>query len=196
MTASLLQDLWWKVRWSSRATAWLHVLAMWAPFNSWRLFFYRRRGIRIGRRVHIVQGCFLEESRPWLITIEDDVKISAGATIVTHDMIYHAMDPAVPFRYGPVVLKRGCVIGPRSVILPGVVVGEGALVGAGAVVVRDVPPRTVVAASAATHLMNLEDGLARARQRIEQYREIDRATKYPWRLATSRPEIEKRSGTA
>lgn len=182
MALDALQELWWKVRWSARATAWMHVLAMWAPLNSIRLFFYRMRGIRIGRRVQIVQGCFLEESRPWLITIEDDVRISAGATIITHDMVYSNMDWTIPYRYGEVVLKARCIIGPRSVILPGVTVGEGALVAAGAVVVKDVPPRTVVAGPAATHLMNLDDGLVRARRRVEEYREYDRATKYPWRF--------------
>jgi acetyltransferase-like isoleucine patch superfamily enzyme len=177
-----LEDLWWKLRWSSRATAWLHVLAMYAPFNSWRIFFYKLRGIRIGRRVHIVQGCFLEESRPWLITIEDDVQISACATIVTHDVVYNAMDPTFPYRFGYVTLKKGCIVGPRSVILPGVTVGEGALVGAGAVVVKDVPAGTVVAGPTASHLMNLQDGLAKARLRIDEYNAAAEATKYPWRL--------------
>jgi len=182
MLSETLQDLWWKIRWSSRATAWMHVLAMYAPLNSIRVFFYRLRGTKIGRRVQIVQGCFLEESRPWLITIEDDVRISAGATIITHDMVYSALDWDIPYRYGEVVLKSKCIVGPRSVILPGVTVGESALIGAGAVVTKDVPPRTVVAGPAATHLMSLDDGLAKARLRIEEYRAIDKATKYPWRL--------------
>jgi acetyltransferase-like isoleucine patch superfamily enzyme len=184
------QELWWKVRWSARATGWLHVLAMYAPFNSWRLFFYRLRGIRIGRGVHIVQGCFLEELRPWLITIEDDVKISACATVVTHDEVYHAMDPSIPYRFGRVILKRRCIIGPGSVILPGVTVGEGAFVGAGAVVVRDVPAGTVVAGPTATHLMSLEEGLARARLRIDEYERTDKATKYPWRQQQARIDEE------
>ncbi len=182
MLYETLQDLWWRIRWSSRATAWMHVLAMYAPFNSWRIFFYRLRGTRIGRRVSIVQGCFLEESRPWLISIEDDVRISARATIVTHDVVYYAMDPSVPYRYGEVVLMRKCVVGPGSVILPGVTVGEGALVGAGAIVVKDVPARTVVAGPAATHLMSLDEGLAKARLKIQKYEAVDKATKYPWRL--------------
>jgi serine acetyltransferase len=193
MVPEWLEELWWKVRWSARATAWLHVLAMFAPFNSWRLFFHRLRGVRIGRRVEIVQGCFLEESRPWLITIEDDVKISARATIVTHDMTYYQMDQSVPYRYGEVVLKRRCIVGPGSVILPGVTVGEGALVGAGAVVVKDVPAGTVVAAPAAAHLLRLEDGLEKARLKVEEYRRVDRATKYPWRLKRPRADGEAAS---
>ncbi len=190
-----LINVWWKVRWSARATAWMHVLAMYAPMNELRVFFHRLRGVRIGKNVHIVQGCFLEESRPWLISIEDGVMISAGVTIVTHDVVYHHMDASVPFRFGAVTLRNGCILGPRSVILPGVTVGEGALVGAGAIVVKNVPPHTVVAAAPATHLMSLEEGLERARLRIAEYREFDRATKYPWRYAKLRPDARDGSNT-
>ena len=186
-----LRDLWWKLRWSSRATAWLHILAMYAPFNSWRLFFYRLRGIEIGSNVQIVQGCFLEESRPWLIRIEDKVRISAGVIIATHDAIYHLMDPKgeIPYRYGEVVLQRGSIVGPGSVILPGVTVGEGALVAAGTVVTKDVPAGTIVAGKEARHLMTVEEGLARARSRIDEYEAIAQATKYPWRY--QRLSLEK-----
>jgi acetyltransferase-like isoleucine patch superfamily enzyme len=191
MRLERLRDLWWKIRWSSRATAWLHVLAMYAPFNSWRLFFYRLRGIRIGRGVYIVQGCFLEESRPWLITIEDNVRIGAGVIIATHDAIYHLMDSAIPYRYGPVVLKKHCIVAPGCVILPGVTVGEGALVAPGAVVVKDVPAGTVVAAQAATHLMTIEEGLARVRLKVDELKAIDRATKYPWRMRRASSDEEE-----
>lgn len=180
-----LQDLWWKIRWSSRATALLHVFAMFAPFNSWRLFFYRLRGVRIGRNVYIVQGSFLEESRPWLITIEDDVRIGAGVTIVTHDAIYHNFDTTLPIRYGPVVLKRGCILAPRCTILAGVTVGERSLVAPGALVLRDVPAGTIVSGPTASHLMNTEDGLARFRARAKHFEQVAADTKYPWRQSTA-----------
>ena len=38
-------------------------------------------------------------------------------------------------------LRRGCRIGDRAVLVPGVQVGAGATVAAGAVVTRDVPER-------------------------------------------------------
>jgi acetyltransferase-like isoleucine patch superfamily enzyme len=179
---SRLEELWWKLRWSSRATAFFHFCAMYAPLNSLRLFFYRRRGIRIGKGVYIVQGCFLEESRPWLITIEEGVRIGAGVVIATHDAVYHGWDLTIPIRYGEVVLKKDCVVGPAAVILPGVTVGERALVAAGAVVVKDVPADTIVAGPTARHLMQVEEGLSQARSRIPEYEETDLATKYPWRL--------------
>jgi acetyltransferase-like isoleucine patch superfamily enzyme len=44
---------------------------------------------------------------------------------------------------GPTV-RRGARVGGGAVLVPGVEIGEEAFVGAGAVVIRDVPPRTVV----------------------------------------------------
>lgn len=179
----ILSEFWWKIRWSSRATAGLHVLAMFAPFNSWRIFFHRLRGTKIGRGVQIVQGCFLEESRPWLLEIEDNVTIGAGAIIATHDGVYNkACGGAFPYRYGKVLLKRNCVICPGSIIMPGVTVGERAVVAPGAVVKRDVPDGIMVAGSPARQLMTLEEGLAKCRENIPEYMAIDQATKYPWRL--------------
>lgn len=175
-----LQSLWWKVRWSSRATSLLHVLAMYAPFNSWRLFFYRARGTEIGRGVYIVQGCFLEESRPWLIRIEDWVTISAGAMILTHDAFYHFYDGRIPYRYGPVYIKRRATIGPGSIILPGVTIGECAIVAPGSLVRKDVPDRVIVGGNPAEKIMNLDDGLARCYPKIPEYKRVDKLTKYPW----------------
>jgi acetyltransferase-like isoleucine patch superfamily enzyme len=43
----------------------------------------------------------------------------------------------------PIVLKKGCLIGMESFVLPGVTVGEGAIVGAGSLVTKDVPAWTV-----------------------------------------------------
>ena len=44
---------------------------------------------------------------------------------------------------GPTI-RRGARVGGGAVLCPGIEVGEEAFVGAGAVVVRDVPPPTVV----------------------------------------------------
>lgn len=174
----LIEELWWKLRYSSRATAWLHFCAMWAPFNSWRLFFYRLRGTRIGKNVYIVQGVFLEESRPWLITIEDGVRIGAGTTVATHDGVYY---PSVPYRYAPVLFKRDSTVGLHATVLPGVTVGEGAVVGAGAVVTRDVPQGTVYV-GARGRCLDLPDLVDKARERRDEYAATDAATKYPWRM--------------
>jgi acetyltransferase-like isoleucine patch superfamily enzyme len=173
-------ELWRALRWSSRATALFHVLAMWLPFNSWRLFFYRLRGTKIGRDVYIVQGVFLEESRPWLLHIEDRVRIGTGVVVTTHDGLYTLYLKDMPHRYAPVVFKRESSICPGAVILPGVTVGEQSIVAPGAVVNRDVPPRTIVAGIPATTLMTMDEALARLEPKREYWIRMEQATRYPW----------------
>jgi serine acetyltransferase len=63
-----------------------------------------------------------------------------------------------------------------------VTIGESAVVAPGALVNRDVPDRTIVAGQPAKPLMTLDEGLDQSRPRIAHYAEVDRATKYPWRM--------------
>lgn len=46
---------------------------------------------------------------------------------------------------GPVIIGKDVWIGDKATILPGVTIGDGAIIAANAVVVKDVPPYTVVA---------------------------------------------------
>ena len=174
-------ELWWKIRWSSRATSLFHFFAMYAPFNSWRIFFYKLRGIKIGKNVYIVQGAFLEESRPWLIEIHENVRIGAGVIIATHDGVYHPYGKSVPYRYGKVVLRKGCTICPGSILLPGITIGESSIVAPGAVVKNDVPSRKIVAGIPAKVIMELDDALSNYMKNSDKYFAIDKSTKYPWR---------------
>jgi acetyltransferase-like isoleucine patch superfamily enzyme len=59
-------------------------------------------------------------------------------------------------RKGPTI-RRGARIGGGAVLLPGIDVGEEAFVGAGAVVLRDVPPRTVVVGNPARQIKDVPD---------------------------------------
>lgn len=106
-------------------------------------------GNRIGNRVRIHTGCFLE-----LVTIEDDVFV--GPRVVFAD------DPHPPCpRYeecvGGAVVRSGARIGANATILPGVVIGRGSLVGAGSVVTRDVPEGAVVVGNPASTLCAVSD---------------------------------------
>jgi acetyltransferase-like isoleucine patch superfamily enzyme len=107
-------------------------------------------GNRIGDRVRIHSGCFLE-----LVTIEDDVFV--GPNVVFTDDPHPMGCPRYQDCKGGPVVRRLARIGANSTILPGVEIGEAALVGAGSVVVRDVPPRAVVAGSPARVLKMVEE---------------------------------------
>ena len=110
-------------------------------------------GNRIGNRVRIHTGCFLE-----LVTVEDDVFIAPN--------VVFADDPHPPCpRYeecvGGAVVRQGARIGSNATILPGVVIGRGALVGAGSVVVDDVPDGMVVVGSPAKIVKRVDELVCR-----------------------------------
>ena len=101
-------------------------------------------GNRVGSRVRIHTGCFLE-----LTQIEDDVFLGPHV-VFTDDP--HPQCPAYLDCVKGGVVRRRARIGANSTILPGVEIGEDALVGAGSVVRHTVPPRTVWAGNPAVQV--------------------------------------------
>ena len=100
--------------------------------------------LTIGDRVYLGPGVHIDLAAP--VTIEPEVVLAPGAMVLTHgDVGQRFLAGFLQRREGPVLLRHGCWIGARAVILPGVTVGEAAVVGAGAVVTHDVPDFTVVA---------------------------------------------------
>lgn len=119
--------------------------------------------ISIGRKVVVRPGCvFMADPRPGGagITIEDGVLMGSGVHIYTHNHRFDDVTSPIStqglYPSKPVVLKKGCWVGARAILLPGVTVGENAVVGAGSVVTRDVPPRTLVGGSPARVLRALD----------------------------------------
>lgn len=106
-------------------------------------------GNRIGDRVRIHTGCFLE-----MVTIDEDVFIAPNVVFADDR---HPPCPAYERCVGGAHVESDVSIGSNSTILPGVRIGRGSLVGAGSVVVRDVPPGSVVAGNPARLVKRVED---------------------------------------
>jgi acetyltransferase-like isoleucine patch superfamily enzyme len=140
-----IREVYNRFRYSLIVQGILHFLAMNMPNDKISVVLYRLRGTKIGKNVAINQNVFLEDSRPDLITIEDNVQIGPGVIIATHDSSKHLMNPKKPIEHEKTNIKRNSYIGAGVVVLPGVTIGEFSVVGAGAVVTGDVPPRTIFA---------------------------------------------------
>jgi len=107
-------------------------------------------GNRIGDRVRIHSCCFLE-----MVTVEDDVFI--GPNVVFTDDPHPMNCPKYKECLGGVTVKRLARIGANCTLLPGVVIGENSLIGAGSVVIKDVPPNSVVAGNPAKVIKGIEE---------------------------------------
>ncbi len=139
---------------------WLQVIAMTRlPLGSkFRCSIERMRGVKIGKHVFLGGGNILDRARPDLITIEDYVSLAGGVYILTHS------NPTTPLReilgpsshkVAPVTIKRGAWIAVNVVILPGVTIGENSIVATGAVVMKDVPPYTIVGGTPAKEIKKI-----------------------------------------
>lgn len=104
----------------------------------------RRAGVRIGARSRVNRDCTLD-LRGGLV-IGDDVSIAAEAAILTSAGMANSRSAG---EARPVVIEDNVWVGMRALIMPGVTLGRGSVVSAGAVVVRDVPPLSVVFGSPA-----------------------------------------------
>jgi acetyltransferase-like isoleucine patch superfamily enzyme len=113
-------------------------LARLTVFPQIRRWAYRRSGVSVGPGVFIGADCYLDDTFPELVTVEDGATISFRVTIAVHGKTRASS------RVSPVVIGRNAFVGTGAVILPGVRIGEGALVGAGAVVSSDVPDHACV----------------------------------------------------
>ena len=126
--------------------------------NSWLLSPFLPRRVRpwVLKRVgcHVGKGCFvgdnvrIDTGHSDMITLEDSVSIAGGTRLLCHqrDFTDYFVDSdymKLGYIIKPIVLKKGCLIGMESFVMPGVTVGEGAIVGAGSLVTKDIPAWTI-----------------------------------------------------
>ncbi len=125
------------------------------PSYGAKRFILRLFGAKVGRNVIIKPGVRIKY--PWRlkvgdhvwigedswidnvgdIEIEDNVCLSQGVYLCTgnHDW----SDETFGLKLAPILLSRGCWIGAKSSILPGVCVGVGGIAVAGSVVFKSIP---------------------------------------------------------
>lgn len=112
---------------------------------------YSFKTISIGRDVFIGPKAFFSGQS---IIIGNKVMFGPGVYILGGDHQYSTVgeymyDLKRPGESAPVVISDDVWIGANVVILKGVTIGEGSIVGAGSVVVKDVPPYSIVAGNPA-----------------------------------------------
>lgn len=99
----------------------------------------------VGRDVMIVHGT--EITDPAYVSIGNNVVLSKCA-LIGHDGSIGVMQRRYPGlktdRVGKIDIKDNVFVGFGAIVMPGVTIGPDAIIAAGAVVVRDVPPDSVV----------------------------------------------------
>jgi putative colanic acid biosynthesis acetyltransferase WcaF len=125
------------------------------PSSALRCVILRMFGAKIGKGVYIKPG--LRVKFPWYlsvgdhswlgedlwidnlatVTIEPHCCLSQGAYLCTGNHDWESVNMRL-FRR-PITCQRGCWVGAKAILCPGVVVGPGAIVTVGSVVTKNVP---------------------------------------------------------
>lgn len=118
------------------------------PAQDKRAKYWKRAGVDVQGHFRVGYDVYFDAGNAERIHIEEGVWIAAGCLLLCHkrDLSCYCVGDdynKTGYKIKDITLKRGCCIGMRSIVMPGVTIGEGAIVGAGSVVTRDVPPYTV-----------------------------------------------------
>ena len=114
------------------------------------LRYARKHGMRVGKGVTLA-GRFGSSfgSEPYLIQLDDYVRMSGGCSFFTHDGGTYAFRDIEKYKgvqkYGSIHVGERTFIGYGAIILPGVTIGKRCVIGAGAVVANDIPDNCVAA---------------------------------------------------
>ncbi|MEF2655368.1 MAG: DapH/DapD/GlmU-related protein [Eggerthellaceae bacterium] len=101
-------------------------------------------GVNHGEGLHLY-GSPDWGSEPWIITLGNNVYITAGVKFITHDggtLLFRGKVPDLEITK-PITVGDNVYFGNNVIILPGVTIGNNVVVGAGAVVSKDIPDNSV-----------------------------------------------------
>lgn len=126
----------------------------------------KARGLKIGERVSFEDGCFLDPSHCFLITIGDQVVFAPNVRLIAHDAsTRYAIGHT---RLGRINIGSRCFIGDSVIVLPGVTIGDDCVIGAGSVVTHDIPCNSVAAGSPARVRCSMDEYRQKHRERAQQ----------------------------
>jgi acetyltransferase-like isoleucine patch superfamily enzyme len=83
------------------------------------------------------------------------ISSNCSITSVTHpsNSSFRLLKPSIE---KPIIIGKNVWIGTGAIILPGIIVGDHAIIGAGSVVIKNVPPETIVVGNPAKYLRKVE----------------------------------------
>lgn len=118
------------------------------PAESERPKYWKKCGVDTTGNFKVGYGVYFDAGNASHIHIEDGVWIASQTLFLCHrrDLSDYCVGDdynKLDYKVEDIYLKRGCCIGMRSVVMPGVTIGEGAIVGAGALVTKDIPAWTI-----------------------------------------------------
>ncbi|MFS1439386.1 acyltransferase [Shewanella sp. 10N.286.48.A6] len=121
--------------------------------NAWA----RKCGVIFGKNCSLLTTNWGTE--PFLITLGDNVTITSGVRILTHDGSLRLIKDNNGnrfYKYQKVIIGNNVFVGINSVIMPGVSIGSNSIVGAHSVVTKSIPPNSIYAGNPARKVSSFD----------------------------------------
>lgn len=131
--------------------------------------YLKKNGAKIGERTILyepISNC-IDSTRPYLIEIGDDVQITRGVTILTHDYgwsVIKKITGEILGSSGKVVIENNVFIGVNTVITKNTHIGSNVIIGANSLVRGNIESNSVYAGSPAKKIMSIEEYYYRRRK--------------------------------
>ncbi|MDF2883707.1 MAG: hypothetical protein K0R54_4267 [Clostridiaceae bacterium] len=136
-------------------------------------------------------------SEPYLVSIGNNVKISANVRFITHDVIQTMLNNARFYKVrkenlfymGKIEILDNVMIGANSIILYDIKIGSNVIIAAGSVVTKDIPTGIIVGGNPAREIGKVNE-LALKRYEIMKDRpnnhdKMEKINKYFWNIDSS-----------
>jgi acetyltransferase-like isoleucine patch superfamily enzyme len=144
--------------------------------------YLRHLGGAVGSECRILTTSF--GSEPWLITIGNNVTITSGVKILTHDGATWLMRDEKGRRYSYKKTKIGnnVFIGVNAIIMPGVIISDEVIVAAGSVVTKSIPQGSIVGGNPAKVIGDFHDYKTNALNEFISDKDMDGTLDYRDRI--------------
>lgn len=132
--------------------------------SEWYVEHIRKSGAKIGENVTIFDpDTCIDITRPWLLEMGNNVKITRGVTILTHGFDWSVLNG----KYGDICGAAGKVT-----------IGDNVIIGANSLINKDIPSNSVVAGNPAKVICSLDDyHKKRLSLQFEEAKELAKAYK-------------------
>lgn len=149
--------------------------------------YLRNLGVEIGDDtiIYVPQKTEIDIQNPWMIKIGDNVKITQGVVILTHDYSWSVLkrnprkekQGQILGAIGPVTIGNNVFIGINSVITRNVTIGDNIIIGTGSIVTKDCLEPGVYAGNPAKKIMSL-DAFCEKREKAQLSEAKELAVRY------------------
>lgn len=129
-------------------------------------------GLIAGKGVSVMGGVSFG-TEPYLITLEDNVRISNDVAFVNHDGGTWAFRDKDKYKdvvkFGRIKIGERTFVGRGSTIMPGVTIGKRCVIGAGSVVTKDIPDGSVAVGVPARVIMTTDAYADKSLSRMAEF---------------------------